>query len=237
MKTSLYVDGFNFYYGCFRYQRNRCAPADKWIDWRLLAERIAGADSTIHKIHYFIANVHRSSRDPEQNVRQGRYLQAIGSTPGVEIHLGKHIPVTRTGMLLRPRPQEIGLDSHDTVTIRTFEEKGSDVNLAVHLVNDAWSQEIERAIVLSNDTDLIDAIRIARRHIRVDVVSPQDSLAKELRKVAAYSWCFDPVVLRECRMTIPKVTRDGYEVFPPASWMSESWPDADDTDAAILPPS
>ncbi len=225
MKTSLYVDGFNFYYGCFRYQRQRCAPADKWLDWRSLATRLAGSDSTIHKIHYFTAHVHRSPRDPEQNIRQGRYLQAIGSIPGVEIHLGKHIPVTRT--LIHPKPAVIDWPPEAAVTVRTFEEKGSDVNLAVRLVDDAWSGDVERAIVVSNDTDLIDAIRVARRHIRVDVVSPQGTLAKELKKAAAYSWSLDPAILRGCRMSIPKVTRDGEAVFPPESWTQETWPEPD----------
>ena len=42
----------------------------------------------------------------------------------------------------------------------TMEEKGSDVNLAVHLVNDAWAGRFEAAAVLSNDTDLVEPIRI-----------------------------------------------------------------------------
>ena len=177
------------------------------------------------QIHYFIAYVHRSERDPEQNIRQELYLRAIASTPGVELHFGKHIPVTRTGMLITPSPSAIGWPPKDLVTVSTFKEKGSDVNLAVRLVDDAWSGEVERAIVVSNDTDLIDAIRVARRHIRVDVVSPQGTLAKELKKAAAYAWSLDPGILQECRMPIPKIGRDGAELYPPASWMQETWPE------------
>ena len=41
-----------------------------------------------------------------------------------------------------------------------MEEKGSDVNLAVHLVNDAWKKSFDAAVVISNDTDLVTPIRM-----------------------------------------------------------------------------
>ena len=42
----------------------------------------------------------------------------------------------------------------------TMEEKGSDVNLAGHLLNDAWQDLFEAALVISNDTDLVVPIRM-----------------------------------------------------------------------------
>jgi uncharacterized LabA/DUF88 family protein len=228
VKTSLYVDGFNFYYGCFRYQRKRCVPADKWTDWRTFGEHIAGEDSWVHRIHYFTAYLHRSDKDPEQSIRQELYLRAIDSTPGVEIHYGKHIPVSRKGRPTDPKPADLGLPPDGMIKIRTVEEKGSDVNLAVQLLDDAWSGEVERAIVVSNDTDLISAIRSARRHIRVDVASPQAFLAKEMKKAAQYAWCIDPGILRHCRMSIPKIALDGTELYPPDSWLLEAWPETED---------
>ena len=35
----------------------------------------------------------------------------------------------------------------------SMEEKGSDVNLAAYLLNDAWMNLFEAAVVVSNDTD------------------------------------------------------------------------------------
>ena len=46
------------------------------------------------------------------------------------------------------------------VQVRSMEEKGSDVNLAVHLLNDAWRNIYDTAIVVSNDQDLIEAFRL-----------------------------------------------------------------------------
>lgn len=41
-----------------------------------------------------------------------------------------------------------------------MEEKGSDVNLAVHLLNDAWKDLFDVGVVVSNDTDLVTPIRM-----------------------------------------------------------------------------
>ena len=57
--------------------------------------------------------------------------------------------------------------------IRT-EEKGSDVNLAVHIVNDAWLDAYDCAVVVSNDSDIAEAMRLVRRHCekRIGLVTP-----------------------------------------------------------------
>ena len=41
-----------------------------------------------------------------------------------------------------------------------MEEKGVDVSWAAHLVNDAWMDRFDVATVVSNDTDLVEAIRM-----------------------------------------------------------------------------
>jgi hypothetical protein len=56
------------------------------------------------------------------------------------------------------------------VRVHWMEEKGSDVNLATHLVHDAWAGKFEAAAVLSNDTDLVEPIRIVTKEINKPVV-------------------------------------------------------------------
>ena len=41
-----------------------------------------------------------------------------------------------------------------------MEEKGSDVNLSAHLLNDVWKGLFDAAAVISNDTDLVTPIRM-----------------------------------------------------------------------------
>ena len=77
------------------------------------------------------------------------------------------------------------------VKVLKSEEKGSDVNIAVQLVNDAWLNRFDCAVVCSNDGDLADAVRIVRRerHKSVVITVPGDPLLRpasvELRRWAS----------------------------------------------------
>ncbi len=51
----------------------------------------------------------------------------------------------------------------DRGVIKT-EQKGSDVNLAVHLLNDAWLDKYDCAVVVTNDSDLAEAMRLVKEH-------------------------------------------------------------------------
>lgn len=48
------------------------------------------------------------------------------------------------------------------VNIIKTEEKGSDVNLAVHPLNDGWLDAYDCAVVVSNDSDLAEAMRLVK---------------------------------------------------------------------------
>jgi len=75
------------------------------------------------------------------------------------------------------------------VEVHTMEEKGSDVNLAAHLLNDAWKESFDAAVVFSNDTDLITPISMVTIEQKkpVFVVSPgRAPMAVALQRVATY---------------------------------------------------
>lgn len=57
-------------------------------------------------------------------------------------------------------------------TVRNREEKGSDVNVATHLLADIFRKDIEGAIVISNDSDLALPLSIARSMVPVGTVNP-----------------------------------------------------------------
>ena len=73
--------------------------------------------------------------------------------------------------------------------VHTLEEKGSDVNLAAHLLNDAWKGLFDVAAVISNDTDLEMPIRMVtvERKKPVYVICPgRWHIAPELKHVASH---------------------------------------------------
>lgn len=65
------------------------------------------------------------------------------------------------------------------------EEKGTDVNIATHLINDAHNKSFERAVVISNDSDLVTPINIIVKEIMlpVTVISPFDKNNIQLKTV------------------------------------------------------
>jgi uncharacterized LabA/DUF88 family protein len=139
-KLGVYVDGYNVYY---RSLRGR-GPRHKWLDLQALVERKFKGDQ-VDRIVYCTARV----SDQQTAARQDRYLRALASK-GVEVVEGQFKIRDKKGFLVDPPPTYIGQKG----IIRAPEEKRSDVNLATHLLVDAYEKKFDEAVVMSMDTDL-----------------------------------------------------------------------------------
>lgn len=90
------------------------------------------------------------------------YFRALAARD-VEVFLGQFRSGTR--WMRRSEPCPRGTDcpvSEENIRVISTEEKGSDVNFASHLLIDAFRRDCKMAIVLTNDTDLVEPIRLAR---------------------------------------------------------------------------
>ena len=161
-QTIVYIDGFNFYYGAVK------GTPYKWLDLEALCRRLLPRDNIV-KIRYFTARVSARPDNPQQAARQGAYLRALATLPLLEIHYG-HFK-TRPVRLPLAQPGPTG---PRTVEVLRTEEKGSDVNLATYLLLDAFKHACDTAVVVSNDSDLSEAIRVAQSKlsVRVGIVNP-----------------------------------------------------------------
>ena len=82
-----------------------------------------------------------------------------------------------------PLKDALAAESH------AMEEKGSDVNLAVHLLKDAWKGLFDAAAVISNDTDLVMPIQMVTTERRklVFIVCPWPwHVASKLEQAARF---------------------------------------------------
>ena len=100
----------------------------------------------------------------------------------------------------------------------TMEEKGSDVNLAAHLLNDAWQDLFESAVVISNDTDLVVPIRMVTEELKRPVLvgcPVRCQVAPQLRSVATHVRHIRASMLRAAQFpdTLP-----GTAIAKPAVW-------------------
>lgn len=143
-----YIDGFNIYYRALR------KTPYKWLDLKLLCERLLSPNNKILKIRYFTARA-SGVFDPKTPIRQKAYIRALETyVPGIEVIYG-HFKTHQVKMLKAPIT-----DPRQYCTVVKTEEKGSDVNLAVHLINDYWLDRYDCAVVISNDSDLSEPLRL-----------------------------------------------------------------------------
>lgn len=158
-RCCVYVDGFNLYYGALK------DTPYKWLNIRDLCERLAPHDFVIGTVKYFTAQIIARPSDPDQGVRQQMLFRALRTLPNFEIILGKFYSHPVWMRLVNPAP---GASPYANV-IKT-EEKGSDVNLATHLLVDAFKNNYDAAMVITNDTDLLEPIRVVRNELGKKVV-------------------------------------------------------------------
>lgn len=205
----MYVDGFNLYYRALR------GTSYKWLNLEALVKGLLDPDNDIRQIRYFTAPV--SGRlDPGQPIRQQRYLQALSTLPCISVHQGNFLTKPKIRPLVNPPP---GGPTH--VQIFNTEEKGSDVNLATYLVHDAWRDLFDVAVVLSQDTDLVEPVRIVRDEIKKNIgVVCLDGLKPG--KLAAYgSFVRHLTASRLAAAQFPDTIpfgRKGKSVTRPAEW-------------------
>ena len=107
----------------------------------------------------------------------------------------------------------------DVAYVWKTEEKGSDVNLGVHLVRDAFKGEFDLAAVLTNDTDLLEPIRIVRNELKLPVtlLTPVAKPATSLAQVASEVRHIRPY-LGPCLLPNPIVVPGKSPIIKPTGW-------------------
>ena len=205
LRTYAYIDGLNLYYLAVK------GTPYRWLNVAELAQRML-PKYRIERVKYFTALV-RARSDPNSPVRQQIYLRALRTVPNLSIVFGR--------FMAHRVPMRRAKPPHKRVLVIKTEEKGSDVNLATHLVHDAHNDRFDQALVVSNDTDLMEPIRIVCREIgkAVGVVSPKlDSApSRDLRASAAFIKRLRKGVLRDSQFP-PRLVDDRGVFHKPPAW-------------------
>lgn len=179
-RTIIYVDGFNLYYGCLK------KSPYKWLDLKKLFEKLLNESHQICKIKYFTATISSRGNNDESMLRQKYYLQAIKAyIPELEIYYGHYLTHEVKARLVNPEPR-----SSPMVRVYKTEEKGSDVNLALHLLNDAWLNQYDCAVLVSNDSDLAYALHLVKNqhNKKIGLLFPNsDQKRKPSRQLVNYA--------------------------------------------------
>jgi len=200
-RVGLYIDAFNLYHGA-RDQCGRAAPGWRWLDvpgliTTLLPTWSPWNTAALERIVYCTAD-RTVEGDPSSLADQQTYIGALQAMYAglLDVERGLYVKRTKTGDLLtRPGGTRVSspgaanlpswLPAREVpgpaggpvlrVSIATFEEKGSDVNVASHLLVDVLEHAVDAAIVISNDSDLMFPVQEARRRVPVGTINPSKS--------------------------------------------------------------
>jgi uncharacterized LabA/DUF88 family protein len=207
LQTIIYVDGFNLYYRALR------GTPYKWLDLKLLAGEALKPENEIVAIKYFTARV-SGRNDPGEPARQNAYLRALQTLPEVSVHFGNFLSKTITRPLAKPI---VGLPNY--VQVLTTEEKGSDVNLASHLIVDAFENKFQVAAVISADTDLLEPVRLLReRGKTVGIVCPANPCPAKLAAVSSFVRHISAAMLAKSQFPNTVTNQHGREIHKPNTW-------------------
>ena len=271
-RTIVYIDGFNLYYRALR------GTPYKWLDIAAMSAASLPADCQIERVNYYTAHI--SGRvDPDAPRRQHAYLRAIETLRNVVIHYGNFMVNQKwSGVVqpprFRPLPTQPAVPDPEVAFVWKTEEKGSDVNLGVHLVRDAFrgqgsrirdqrltiiqgttTLELHRpqgkrpfpnqsawlsgelrchsglmrepcfrgsfdiAAVLTNDTDLVEPMRIVSQELgmHVTLLTPAPKPATSLVNVATSVRHIQPYI-GPCQMPDPVPVSGKKPIAKPANW-------------------
>jgi uncharacterized LabA/DUF88 family protein len=116
----------------------------------------------IDQTRYFTAKVKNTVIDPKQAVKQQTYIRALLTLPNLTIHYGRYQEKRITARHCHPPPDE--------VKVYKNEEKATDVNIATHMLADAFRDECDQLVLMTNDSDLFEAVRLINDELNKKVI-------------------------------------------------------------------
>lgn len=141
MRTNAYIDGFNLYHSILSFNE----PRLKWLDLRLLCEKFLRDDDTLNEIYFFSAYLTHIQDKFIRHLAYVKALQGVGVTPIM-------------GKFKKKYPKcKVCYNKY-----QTYEEKQSDINIAITLLRDAFLDKFDKAFLITADTDLVSTIKMIK---------------------------------------------------------------------------
>jgi len=166
----VYVDAFNWYHGVFIHR-----PEWKWLNIQSFFENLR-LDDDVVGVKFFTAIVDPKLKVSTRRDRLKRYLKALGTLEKVEVVLGKY------------QEREVTCRAYECIRglkYRVPEEKKTDVNIAVHLIDDALNNKAETIVIVTGDSDLEPAVEWVRKNrplIKIHVYIPALEEERQTRR-------------------------------------------------------
>ncbi len=214
LHVSFVVDGLNLYHSLREVEKVSKAKV-RWLDLRSLcasylhAVRSAvGQRVELGRIDYFSAlPSHLTTRHPDAVDRQTAYLAALRNS-GVNVTLSRF------------KQKDVTCPKCGNRFTR-FEEKETDVAIGMRMMETAARGECEVVVLVSGDTDMLPAIKAAKRlspSLVIGVAFPFMRHNAELRAVADFTFAIGQRDVQRAQFPPTVSLSDGGTVLKPTGW-------------------
>lgn len=197
-----YIDGFNFYHGL----RDSGLQDSRWLDYHGMSVSLLKSGQRLERVRYFTSRV---KNNPKKTERQAVYIDALLARGGIKIDYGHFLS----------KPARC----HNCGNVwRKNEEKKTDVNIAVRLLEDAFDDRFDTAMVVSGDSDLVPPIESVLRRFpqkRVVVAFPPKRSSTQLKQAASAAFSIFPQTIQSNHLPDPVRTSGGVELRAPSGWL------------------
>jgi len=175
VRISIYIDGANFVYGL-----KSLSPkySDYHFDFENFFKKIVGNNDLIDIIYY------NASLKQAVNPRRFKEQQKL---------LARLKKITKCKIVLCKRQKRFYKDDEEYYTI-----KGDDINLALDMLNDAWENKFDKAILFSGDGDFTQLVNYVRQENKeVEIYAFKDLTSVDLiNKANKHFWIDKKMVNR-----------------------------------------
>ena len=163
------------------------------VNVKALTKALLLSRHLISEIKYFTTRV--SSRPEKMDLfkRQALYFRALRTISNLTIFEG-HFLMNLSRLPIIPDDKVYSwrdfIKSHhlEKAFVLKVEEKGSDVNLASHLLMDAFKNKYDCAVILSNDSDLFTPMKMVKEEFKkkIGLITPNKHPSRHLMKIADF---------------------------------------------------
>lgn len=199
-----YIDGFNLYFGL----KDKGWKRYYWLDLEALSGALMLSDQTLEATHYFTARLRLAKNNHADKQRQDDYLDALLTRKNLTIHYGHYLQKTRTC-------RSCGATWPD------YEEKMTDVNIAVQLLADAFDDKFDTALIISADSDLTTPVQLVRNRFpqkKIVIAQPPGRNSNQLSQVATASFQISRMKVQASQLPDSITTAAGIQLQRPNSW-------------------
>jgi uncharacterized LabA/DUF88 family protein len=196
-----YIDGFNLYFGL----KSKGWKKYYWLNLQGMAISLLKPDQNLVHTKYFTSRV---SNNLQKQKRQSDYIEAIQTVPSVEVFYGKY-----------------QLNSRECRNCGNVDlvpnEKMTDVNIAVELLSDAFTNSFDVALLVSADSDLVGPVKKVRSLFpdkRIVICFPPDRFSVDLKNAAGIYMQIGRTIFSKNQFPDKIKKADGFTLIRPERW-------------------